>query len=691
MKKYIPTFLLILSVPLTYFVIAVATLSNYGINWDEPFHFNRGYAYLHYFLSGEKNYLNLPQYPKLKGSSDFMGREGEDELYLNSKSSTIAPDPSYRRSYFQSDVFNFEYFARFDGFGHPPINDILAAFFNHIFYQRLGILGDIEAFHLFEVTAAFLLILGLSIFVYLNFGLLASLVASFSLSFYPLFFAESHFNVKDPVETALFGLTIITFYFGIVKKRWKIMILSAILAGLALGTKFNALFLPFIIIPWLILHIMSAPKQLIKDKKLLIILIFYPAIVLLILYAFWPYLWNEPIKHLWSVLQFYKEAGTTPTGELNSFIFKGFNLFPVFWILITTPLPILVLGFIGFIFAFKRLWKKELVYLLILLWLLVPILRVSLPGTTIHSGVRHIMEFIPAMAVLAGLGAKLLFQIAKNHIYKTGVLAIFLLVFGFIIWEVARLHPNENVYFNQLVSGLAGAKEKNIPYWGNSYGNVYLQGVNWLNQNAEPQAELALPIVNMVNVPRIKLRSDIDFSNAHLSGPRMQGEYVMEMSHNWGPNNWFAYDYYDSYLFPLYEVKVLGVPLLKIWKNDLKYLKVNFEEEKKFNILSFRVEKNILNIDIGRKILLTRLEIQHNERNCQKQKGGYIRLSTDGKNWVQQSETIDYPQIPVSWLGQDKNTFVFLFAAKSARFIFLDTQMENSCILINPDLRVFGF
>src|SRR5204863_172396 len=79
-------------------------------------------------------------------------------------------------------------------------------------------------------------------------------------------------------------------------------------------------------------------------------------------------------------------------------------------------------------------------------------------------------------------------------------LFVIVLSFGFTIWEVARLYPNENVYFNQIIGGLSGAKEKNIPYWGYNYGNVYFQGVEWLNNNAISNAKLTLPIVKMVKI-----------------------------------------------------------------------------------------------------------------------------------------------------------------------------------------------
>ena len=133
--KKSPRLLLIFLIPIFYLFIAIYTLSDYGINWDEPFHFNRGQAYLHYFLTGETNYLSLPKYPPLKGSSDFMGKLGEDKLFLDSKTGSKPSDSKFRRSYFQSDVFNFEYVIKND-IGHPPLNGILAAFTNYIFYQK---------------------------------------------------------------------------------------------------------------------------------------------------------------------------------------------------------------------------------------------------------------------------------------------------------------------------------------------------------------------------------------------------------------------------------------------------------------------------------------------------------------------------------------------------------------------------
>lgn len=675
-------------IALVYFVVSLLTLSHYGINWDEPLHFNRGQAYLHYFLTGRKNYLDLPQYPVLRGSSDYMGRAGEQDIFLNAKKSAILPSPSFRRSYFQSDVLDYSFFIKSDGRGHPPVSDILAAGFNHLFYQKLGILGDIEAYHLYEIVTVTLLVIGVGIFTCFNFGIFASIIATLSLALYPLVFSESHFNIKDPPEMAFFGLAIIFFYFGIIGGKWKKIFLAAIFIGLALGTKFNIVFLPLVILPWFTVYLIQTRFKLLRKKLLVISLFALPLVVIAIYYAFWPKLWLDPVGSLIGVIKYYLTQGTTPAEVLKPYIFGKFNLFAAFWVIITTPLVILIFGVLGSVVALDRLVRdKKSALLLVLLWLLVPIARVSLAGTALSGGVRQIMEFIPALAILAGVGATWLYPKIKNKYLKC---SFYFLIFYFLFSPLWRYHPNENVYFNEIIGGLRGAKAKNIPFWGYSYGNVYLQGVNWLNENAPAGAKLALPIVNMVNVPRLKLRPDIDFSNEYLSAGAFGGEYIMEMSHNWNPENWYAFAFYDYYLNPVYEVKVDGVPLLKIWKNDRKYLKREIGEGEPLKIAGLKVIGGKLDVDVGRQVYLTRIEIKHDNVNCNQQKGGFIKISTDGKAWRQLPETIDYPQIPVKWLRKNEKTFVYLLLPQKARFVHLDTQMTDSCLLKDPVVELLG-
>lgn len=703
MKSQLNSFFLnIILVPLIFLIVATLTMKDYGINWDEPFHFQRGHAYLHYYLTGKTNFLDLPAYPELKGDSDFANLNGESEAYDKAIKSQSDKSSTQRRSYFQSDVYSFEHFIKNDE-GHPPASDILSSFFNYILYQKLGVMGDLESHHFYELFVSALLVGAVFWITRKELGLFPGLVAAFSLFSYPLFFSESHFNIKDPVETSFYGLTLIFLYFGVKTINWKYITASAVFAGLALGTKFNIFFAALIVAPWLIYHLVlnvHSFKKFKFDKKLvkkfgffaISILLFLP-ICFGIFYALWPFLWADPLAHFVKILGFYKQIGTGTPGEMTAYIYNGWNTYPIIWIIYTTPIPVLVLSIIGFFTAiYIGVKKKSSFAFLVLLWFAISILRGSYPKAGIYGGVRQIMEYIPAMTILAGYGCY--FSINTLNKYKKIVIVLISLGLAFTLYEMVKIHPNQNVYFNQLIGGLKGARDKNIPYWGNTYGNVYLQGVNWLNENAEADARLGLPIANMINVPRLKLRQDIDFSNAHWSGLKRQGEYEMEMDFEWPPKYWYSFQYYDKYLDPVFVVEVDGVPLLKLWKNDLAHTKKDFREEVIYKPASLVFRKNLINrelwIDMGREVFLTGVKIKHSSLGCLEQKAGYMAVSLDNKVWVKEPDPIAGPQVPITATGWSDENFVFLFPGRLARYIVLDPQMDGTCLLKNPQITVSG-
>lgn len=709
MKKIKRLHLLVFVVPFLFLLFGIITLKDYGINWDEPYHFAKGNAVLHYVLTGKRDFLDIPAYsPKPKGDSDFMDQFGvESRIYVAAEKSKEIPESKIRRSYFQSDLWTFDYLTSKELSGHPQINDILAALSNYVLYQKLEIVGDIESYHLFEVFMAFLIVAGVGLLTYSRLGLLASIFASTSLASYPLFFSESHFNIKDPVLTSFFGLTIIFFYLGITKRSWKKIIFSSIFFGLAIGTKFNALFVAPILVIWLILHfIFIGKKERIaqfkafkKDKRLSMSIFAYPFLSLFTFYALSPIFWLDPINRLSVMITYYRQMGIGIPAELSNYILNGVNTFPVFWFFTTTQIPYLILFAVGLLVSiYLVVKKKDSFFALILLWLFVPFFRVTVGNTNIYGGIRQIMEFLPAMAILIGVGAD--FIVNRFQRSKVVVLVLFVAL-SMSIYEMAKIHPNENVYFNQLVGGLSGAKEKNVPYWGNSFGNVYLQGVNWLNENAPENSKLALPINTPHFIPRVKLREDIAFSNAYLSGDKHLGEYVMEHYFDWYPASWYRYAYYNTFLNPVHEVKVDGVPILIIWKNSPEYIKPGFETERSYRPQLVRVEAEEvaegvthkkLMIDLGKEINLTQLKVEHSQLDCKQQPSGrgYVALSNDFVDWRKEPEEIYFPQVAMEENDFDEDTFTFFFAAKKARYIMVDSQIDNPCLAKNPLVFVRG-
>ena len=644
---------LVFLVPITFFIVSILTLSDYGISWDEPIHFSRGQAYLNYILTG-KTLFN------------------EDEI----------------GSAYQSNNLPAEYFLQKDD-GHPPLNGILAAVSNQIFYQKLGILGDVESYHLFNVLASTLLVFIVVLFAKETYGTFAALVAGLAVSTYPLFFAESHFNIKDPAQAAFYTLFIWSTWKLISQKKPLWILVSSLGFGLALGTKFNILFSPLIILPYLVLRyhktLFTNPSHDIKSLITFIKVnykVFVTSILVIVILVFgaWPFLWQDPIDNFIFIIKWYKDIGTGPAafGYILPF---GFNAFAPIWIVITTPPIVLFLSLAGFFFAIKKFKENNYAPSLWLLWFTVPIARVVLPDTTIYGGSRQIMEFLPAMALLAGFGAYSMVESSKGLISKKFVQIILLILFIPQLFVLTELHPNENVYFNTLIGGLKGAKAANVPYWGNSLGNAYLQAVNWINANAEPRAKVALVQGTSVNIPRITLRKDIAYSNSYWTGIYRGGEYLVELTHNDLRYYPYAWEYIEKFLIPVHEVKVNGVTIAKVWKNDLDHTTPKLKGKE--TVLNDRIVKTQngqeIILDLGKEFVLSRLVVNYSENDCSKI-NSRVSTSKNLEDWNYEKEEIPVTQVFYQE-NEEKPFEPFFFAGTEARYIKVEDYTPTSCLL----------
>lgn len=709
---------LILVVPILFLIIGTWTIKDYGFNWDEPYHFMRGQAYLHFLMTGEKDYSSLEKYPRLssgcpdwaKGYCDISPGGATDTVLSINKAPTYGEETERlqegrdtKRSFYQHDIYTFNEIINVDE-GHPPASDILSSFTNYIFYQKLGIVGDLESYHLFEVFSAFLLVVAVAFIVYKEFGILPSIVSSTFIASYPLFFAESHFNIKDPVLTSFYGITIILFYLGVKQKKMWNILMSGVFLGLATGVKFNTVFLPFILIPWFLYFfiVQYLSRKTKKQKKdfvrsyifIIGVVLFMPLLAFFVFYSLWPFLWTDTVVHLMEIVTFYKSIGTGTPGEMLNYIKNGWNTYPIIWIIYTTPIPILLFSILGFFKSLKLIFQKSDFSVLVLLWLFIPILRVSWPGSSLYGGVRQIMEYIPALAILAGIGVFALIEYVKKFRKNNKLLLIisYIAIFvslTFTVYDVAKIHPNENVYFNQLIGGLSGARDKDVPYWGNTYGNVYMQGVKWLNENAEPNAKLGLAVTTMGNLPKLQLRADIDFYNGHWSGKNREGEYLIELDFNWMFRRFYSFQYMEVFLEPVYVVEVDGVPLLKIWKNDIEHTRDGYEKEQMYKFKEIQKIPNGLFIDIGQGISFTRVDVSHSSFLCEQVNSGYISTSLDGVNWERDPEGL-IAQVPPVVKDFNDNNFVYLSPAKQTRYIKIEGLDDNSCLHKYFEVKITG-
>ncbi len=216
------------SLPFLFFIFGLATLNDYGINWDAVSHLSRGQAYLNYYLTGEQNFSNLPRQKYF---------QKENTIFF---SPDIPKTQITRVSIYQ---YNGDFFQERYEYGHPHISDVLSSFFNLVLFQKLGLLNDIDSYRVYGVLLSASLVGLVFYWTALSFGKFAGLVAALSLALYPLFWAESHFNnEKDIPEAVFITFLLFSFWKGVTGKSWKWILSSGVFFGLALGTKFNVLF-----------------------------------------------------------------------------------------------------------------------------------------------------------------------------------------------------------------------------------------------------------------------------------------------------------------------------------------------------------------------------------------------------------------------------------------------------------------
>ena len=681
--------------PLVFFVISLLTIYDYGINWDSPSHFARGQAYLRYMLTGKTNYDGLPQY--CLNVEHLISRVDFETGQVCDRHRKI------RVSQYESNLLNFERWASKNVYGHPAFSNIMLAVSNNVFYKALGWVEDINAYHLYSIFTTFILALTVSFWTKQTFGIFASIIAVLTIYTYPLLFAEQHFNVKDPPMAAFFTLSLYLFYVALTKKRPLFLFLSALAGGASFGTKFNFVFAPFILIPWIVTY----GIQSVLSRKMLLAFIFYPIIVFLVFFLTWPALWQDPLKNIPQVFNYYQDIGGSSCNYARfsySWLTECTQLTTLKYFIYTIPpfsLFLFMAGLVASVIWFK---KENFLTLLLLSFFFITLLRVTIPVSSIYGGLRQIIEFIGPMAMIAGIGAlflkDLIFKkIAElkfvKKVHKETILLVIslILVFGYIpiTLELIRLHPNQNVYFNFLLGGLRGAAEKNFPGYGNTYGNAYLQGINWLNQNAEPNSKLALVLGNTQNIPRGIIREDISFANGYRSGYNQDGEYQMVLTTSQDQSSeTFRSIYLEKFIKPIYDLKVDDVSILKIWKNSKDQLKndVHLDETKElFEIVES--DKEII-IKLKEKKDLKALAITFSNTDCKdKMIGAGVKISTDGKEYVQKIDEIN--GFAEEETRQYKADFVYLFPADEAQYIKITTPSNYPCNLSDIKLSVLSF
>jgi hypothetical protein len=226
------------------------------------------------------------------------------------------------------------------------------------------------------------------------------------------------------------------------------------------------------------------------------------AVAWLAMVLFWPWAHQDPIGNpVRAVLAAFSYPDTFPV------LFRGEvtqsdelpRIYLTWYLWIATPPPLLLLSVLGLAQGARQALRHprsrpSLVFLAVVLWLLAPLVAASVSRPNVYDGLRHVLFVLPALALLAALGAQALadaFAAAwptRSALPQRAVLtasaAGLALVIGSSLVHHVRLHPYQTTYFNGFVGGVAGAEGRyETDYWLASYR----EAIEWVNARSQSE------------------------------------------------------------------------------------------------------------------------------------------------------------------------------------------------------------
>ncbi|MBI4436386.1 MAG: glycosyltransferase family 39 protein [Candidatus Omnitrophica bacterium] len=334
----------------------------------------------------------------------------------------------------------------------------------------------------------------------------------------------------------------------------------------------------------------SVRGEMSKRKAFYVALFLFPLIGAFTLFALYPLLWFDSFHRflVYLYIYFYSARGTVdlPTGQSVIGSFPPWD--GLRYLLLASPLPALFFAFLGlFVAGRSREANKRKFGLLISLWFAIPVARASLP-VMFNEGLRHFLEFVPPMAILAGVGAaqgmEWLLKKARVNIktVRTGLWTLFSgILYLPILISMIRLHPYEYLYFNSLTGGLKGAQARNDLHYASDYwGLSYKEGIEWLNLHAASDAVVVAPLYDhlfklyplrqdLQLIGNVRYKQEIGSIQSLFRMAKKSPVYVVYVtrrenykSPRYSPE---LFEYFEK-APPFYAVVREGTPLLKIFK-----------------------------------------------------------------------------------------------------------------------------
>ena len=306
-------------------------------------------------------------------------------------------------------------------------------------------------------------------------GLLAALI----LAFTPMMIAHNQLSNIDSPVTMMITATMFVYMNAVRSESFKLYLLSALMLGLSIATKYNTLLIIPVMIGLYLLYRYhksgAMPYKAINDMlsrppRLLTIAI-CAGIVVLVFFAVWPYLWTDPVNNLEQSLAHWTNSGTLPETLLGASISGGtpWYYYPLYF-LVTTPEIMLLAMLIGLFYIIRSgdAFKETMV-----LWLFLPFVY-GFSGFVMGS-MRYILMIYPALALVCAYGVFSLSKsiggyLKKYHNAPAAIsLALGLVVICSLLITCLSTQPYYLDYYNSLAGGYQSIHDNKLfllSWWG---------------------------------------------------------------------------------------------------------------------------------------------------------------------------------------------------------------------------------
>lgn len=396
---------------------------------------------------------------------------------------------------------------------------------SHALFGRL--LGPLVSLRAPSAFAFSLTLVMIYILMFKSFGRFPAAFSVLSYILMPRIFGHAHIAASETITVFMYVLVLFCFLKGLYHPRWSILLGLAF--GLALNTKINSLFIPFILLPWA--HMYHRPRYVNNFFSM----VFLSPLVMIIA---WPWLWHNTFPRLFEYIAFFVTHQFTAVFYFGQKYNYGSTFapwhYPFVLTLLTIPPAILFFVLSGAIGSLRFFRKKPLSVLFLWGGLFTLILS-AFPTSPKYDGIRL---FIPAflfLALLSGVGLVFLQEIIPRFLcglfskFKQGgdpkkntyfrwnflfPLTCMILVFITGIFSIAKSHPYSLSYFNIFIGGIRGAYQKGMEttYWGETVNNRVIKVLNELPPSARIKTLVLHDEVFNILQDWGKLRNDLQIN-----------------------------------------------------------------------------------------------------------------------------------------------------------------------------------